>query len=555
MLLVAALLPVLLSAAVQDDIMPLDQVKRGMTGIGRTVFEGTKVEEFNVEVIDVLSNAMPKQDMILVKLSGHGLDDSGVVAGMSGSPVYINGKIIGAVSYAWSFSKKPIAGVTPIENMLKELQHPLEQQKVARNVVGGTTYKTATGELVPVMSPLMVSGLAPSIMGELAEELAPFYLTPVRAGGRLMNEPSPDLVPGAAVGVTMVRGDIEMDAIGTVTYRVGDKVLAFGHPFMSGGQWSLPMTGAYIHTILPSLNISTKMASSLAEVGSLTQDRQSGIYGQMGKKVAMVPVDVKVSNPNTGYSESFHAEMGWDAAFSPKALDMIIKSSLLTAEPLLGENTVTANIKIIFAGYKPLTLTNTFYNGQGPYNKAMVEALQRLILNPFEEVRLESFKIDISVDHHIRLAIIKNLWMEEDTVRPGGTVHLHVTLKPFEGKDMDYPVEIEVPQDMNPGEKFLVGVAGGREILPPMPPPTKFADILEQFASMYQSTDMVVIQQMPTVGAVTEGFFLSDLPPSAIRIMGPANSTGSALRQDLKFTPIHTGWVVSGKARLVVTVQ
>jgi len=554
-LILATLAPVLLPATVPDDVMPLDQVKRGMTGIGKTVFEGTKIEEFNVEVIDVLPNAMPKQDIIIVKLSGHGLEDSGVVAGMSGSPVYINGKIIGAVAYAWSFSKKPIAGVTPIENMLKDLQHPVEQRRPGGRIVGNNTIKTASGEMAPVMSPLMVSGLAPSLMDELEEELAPFYLKPMRAGGGHALEPSPELVPGAAVGVTLTRGDIQMDGIGTVTYRLGDKVVAFGHPFMGGGQWSLPMTGAYVHTILPSLAISTKMASSLSEVGTLSQDRQSGICGQMGKKAAMIPVEVKVSNPNTGFSDTYHVEMGWDASFTPKALDVVIKSALMSAEPLLGENTVTARMNIVFAGYKPLSLNNTFYNNMGPYNKAMVDIVQKLILNPFEEVRLESLKFDLSVDHHIRLATIKGMWMEEDSVRPGGTAHLHVTLKPFEGEDMDYPVEIEAPQDLNSGDKFLVGVAGGREVMPQTPPPANFADVMEQFASLYQWTDMVVIQQMPTVGAVTEGFFLSELPPSAIRIMGPLNSTGSSLRQDLKFIPIHTKWVVSGKARLVIQVR
>lgn len=549
------LLPLFLSAGQSDDIMPVAEIKPGMEGYGLTVFEGTEPERFNVKVIAVLPKALPKQDMILVELSGHGLEESGVVAGMSGSPIYINGKIIGALAYAWGFSKKPIAGITPIENMLKDLEHPPEPRNVYREFRERETAKTPIGDMTPVTTPLIVSGVPQSVMGDLAEALEPYHLLPVRGGGSLSEEESPELKPGSAVGVSLVRGDIEMDAIGTVTYRVGDRILAFGHPFVNAGNIAFPMNGAKIFTVLPSLRISTKMGASLSPVGAIIQDRTSGIFGKLGEQAPMVPVKINIKNARTGYTENFNLELAWEPLLFVKLLDAVLKAGLTTAEPYLGENTVISSTELSLEGYPSIKLTDTFYNTQGPYNPAMLERLVRLIFNPFEEVKIKSADFNLTLSKEIQLAVIQRIWSEKDKLKPGETTQLHVVLKLFNGESKEYKVAVTAPYSAKSGDRFLVGAIGGREILPPKAPPVNFRGVIDFISGLYQATDLVVVQQMPTVGAIAEGYYLDELPPSAARILGQDNDSASTLKQDLKFIPISTDWVIVGRATLMIQVE
>lgn len=549
------LLPWLLPAGESDEIMPVGQVKPGMEGYGLTVFEGTEPERFNAKVIAVLPKAMPKQDMILVELSGHGLEESGVVAGMSGSPIYIDGKIIGALAYAWGFSKKPIAGITPIENMLKDLEHPPEPRNVYREFREREVAKTPIGDMTPVMTPLMVSGVPQSVMGDLADALAPYHLLPVRGGGASLDEQSPPLKPGSAVGVSLVRGDIEMDAIGTVTYRIGDRILAFGHPFVNGGNIAFPMNGARIFTVLPSIRISTKMGASLSPVGAIVQDRNSGIFGKLGAQAPMVPVKINITNARTGYKENFNLELAWEPILFVKLLDAVLKAGLVTAEPYLGENTMVASTELSIAGYPPIRLNDTFYNTQGPYNPAMLEKIIRLIFNPFEEVKVESVIFDLTVNKEIKLAVIQRIWSEKDKLKPGETTQLHVVLKLFNGEEKEYKVAITAPYTLRSGDKFLVGAIGGREILPPKAPPINFRGVVDFITGLYQATDLVVVQQLPSVGAIAGGYYLDELPPSAARILGQDNDSGATLKQDLRFVPVATDWVIVGRATLMIEVE
>lgn len=551
----SVLLPLFLSAGGIDDIMPISQIKPGMEGYGLTVFEGTEPERFNVKVIAVLPKALPKQDMILVELSGHGLEESGVVAGMSGSPIYIDGKIIGALAYAWGFSKKPIAGVTPIENMLKDLEHPLEPPNLYTEINERKVVKTPIGEMMPVMTPLMVSGVPQPVMGDLAVALEPYHLLPVRGGGSLSQEDSPPLKAGSAVGVSLVRGDIEMDAIGTVTYRLDDRILAFGHPFVNAGNIIFPMNGAKIFTVLPSIRISTKMGASLSPVGAIVQDRTSGIFGKLGEPAPMVPVKINILNARTGYKENFNLEVAWEPILFLKLMDTVLKAGLTTAEPYLGENTLLASIELLFEGYPPVKLNDTYYNTQGPYNPAMLEKLIRLIFNPFEEVKIKSVDFNFTMSREIKLAVIQRIWSEKDRLKPGETTQLHVVLKLFNGEEKEYNVPVTAPYSANYGDKFLVGAIGGREILPPKAPPVDFRGVIDYITGLYQATDLVVVQQMPTVGAITGGYYLDELPPSAARILAQDNDSASTLKQDLKFISVPTDWVISGRATLMIQVD
>src|SRR5215471_17544992 len=267
------------SSAHADDILPFSELKVGMKGEGRSVFQGNEISSFNAEVIGLMQNIAPKRNLILVRLSGERVDKSGVQEGMSGSPIYVDGRVIGAVAYSWGFAKEPIAGVTPIEEMLEVQRRAAGGRGRSRSapVLPGATplaALTSPEELVhhfehymslgglrvesmaslrPIATPLLFSGFPSPLLERLEPDLAQAGLTPVQAGSGGKSRPTGDtLVPGSAMAVKLVRGDVEISAVGTVTYRDKDLILGFGHPLLNLGPTSIPLSGAYVHAILPS---------------------------------------------------------------------------------------------------------------------------------------------------------------------------------------------------------------------------------------------------------------------------------------------------------------
>ena len=299
-------------------MMPVSEVQRGMTGIGKSVFQGTKIEEFGVEILGVLTAADLGGDVILARMtSGVPFDrDAGAVAGMSGSPIYIDGRLVGALALGWSFSKEPIFGITPIRQMLESLDRPkslpeqtaesprppalLRDREITRARVASGTDPDApafadekTIVLRPLSTLVSCSGFTREGMVQAGRVLARNGLQAAPGGGPMPGVDA-ELEPGAAIGVQLMSGDFDMTAVGTVTYRDGDSLIAFGHPLMQLGETDLPMTSAYIHDIVPGIQSSMKMASPLVVHGRLLQDRPWSVGGAIGEPPQMVPVSIRV---------------------------------------------------------------------------------------------------------------------------------------------------------------------------------------------------------------------------------------------------------------------
>ena len=303
------------------EYMPTHEIQAGMKGIGKTVFQGTQVDSFEVEILGVMRNVRPRGDIIIARLSGGPLEKTGIIAGMSGSPVYIHGKLIGALAFAWPFSKEPIAGITPISEMLQIVQwvSRLEGEEdqemgmvedlkfeISEDILSHNDlrYPHSTFEMTPIQTPLILSGFDERSLKDARQLFEPLGLLPVQ-GGIAGEENSPDadaLVPGSAVGVQLISGDARAGALGTVTERKGKQILAFGHPFLWTGEVDFPMTKGYIHSILPSQVISFKMGSPGKVVGRLIQDRRAGIFGKIGEYSKMIPVDITIHR--TDHSKS-----------------------------------------------------------------------------------------------------------------------------------------------------------------------------------------------------------------------------------------------------------
>ncbi len=291
----------------------VDDVRAGMKGQGRTVIKGTKIETFDAEVLGVLRNTSPGRDLVLCRLSGLNLDRTGVIAGMSGSPICINGKLLGAVAYAWPYGKEPIAGVTPFVQMREFVaayeKRELAEQAAPRRVglkaplhVGGQSYDTVTVSedftdpqpaaadglwLVPLRTPVMASGMSPRSLSLLRGELGRFGMVPMQGGGAGCNIPAEErnigIEAGGALSVALITGDFDLSGIGTVTHVEGKRVYGWGHPFMGMGVCDMPLMTGYVHTIYPRQSLSFKMGSPLRTVGTISADVSTCIAGWLGR--------------------------------------------------------------------------------------------------------------------------------------------------------------------------------------------------------------------------------------------------------------------------------
>jgi hypothetical protein len=531
-------------------ILPLSEVRPGMVGQALTVFQGTKPEPFKVRVVSVMRNFLPKQDVILIRAEDPRVEFSGIVAGMSGSPVYIDGKLMGAVAYAWSFAKEPLGGVTPIESMLAERARPRrakeEMLAMGRPSDGPSALArglglpplmpaSTTGEprLLRASVPLSVSGFSPRTVAELADELRPTGLVPMQAGGgRRPGPPEAGRVePGSAIGVELVRGDMSTVATGTVTYVNGDSVLAFGHPLFGIGEVYLPLVDAEIHSFLPSLQQSFKMSSPLNEVGTLVQDRQSCIIGDLDARTTMMPVDVRVTGPGVE-PRLFHAEVARNRRLTPMLASMAVSNAIADAEPDVTDMIVTVTSKVGLKGYAPLELRDQIFTTEGVSGRALsssrgLRALGELMFNPFEPVVLDRMDVDVRVEYRRDVAEIVGVSLPSDDVYAGDTVPLRVTLRPYAGAEYVETVPVVIPRTVA-GELIKIEVASGATVRPDVPQAESLRVYIDNLRKFYTASSIVVSVQTPDDGATLRGRLLSALPESALDTLRPGNQTRRA---------------------------
>ncbi len=376
------------------EFMKLDEVRPGMRGVGKTVFKGTKVEEFDVEIIDILKNYTPKKDLILVRLSGKIVDEAGVIEGMSGSPVYVEGKLIGALSYKLgTFTKEAIAGVTPIEEMIRIFEYGEEQ---------GSIHSGAHG-LVPIQTPLTIAGFHPRIINDIEEEFNEFGFIPV-ISGIIRNDLSDSLVlePGAMIGFSLVRGDAEMSQLGTLTMIDGNRVIAFGHGALLAGKVEMPLVSVHVHSIIASSYISFKLASSSCVIGKLTQDRVVGVGGTLGEETKLIPVEVNMENEEV--EDAYKYGLVQYKSYTPLLLNWVTRNSVLASSKLTGDFTIRSNMKIMVEGDRELHFHNVFVGGQAVDGLGVwvYRPMEKLLNNEFKEAKIEKIELSMSVKEEVQ---------------------------------------------------------------------------------------------------------------------------------------------------------
>ena len=461
-LLILSIIFTLCGSSRAELYMPVEDIQRGMKGVGRTVFQGTRIDTFGVEVLGVLRNVFgPKSDMILARLSGGPLARTGVIAGMSGSPVYIEGKLVGAVGYSiGAFAEEPIAGITPIGEMMTVLQ------RASVDTLSRATYGSAPwdrqiagvrgGVLKPVTIPLMLSGFAPQIAEEFHAELAKYGLLPVQGGGG--TDPSSAagaFEPGAPLGVQLVRGDLSITGIGTLTHRVGNRVVGFGHPMLFGGRTAMAMTGAFIHEVVSSQLLSFKLGTASRPLGVIVQDRAPGIAGVVGSEAEMMPVRISITSP--GHNAAFNMEIFRHRELGPLLVRMAVATALISAEKLTGETTVVGQLTLHMPLRDRVVIKNKYagVQGLGLAVLGLTQPLAQVIQNPFVEANIDSAVFQLSVEERTQSARIEGLRLDRSHYDPGDTVRASVALAPLLGEREVVEIALPIPEFMPPGRLML----------------------------------------------------------------------------------------------------
>ncbi len=545
-----------------------------MVGEALTVFSGTKPEPFKVRVVSVVNNFLPQQDVILVRAEDDRVAFSGIAAGMSGSPVYIDGKLVGAIAYAWSFAKEPLAGVTPIETMLAERQRPrrnrqheLEAGELLEGPSAAIAMRDPKGtdrpSLVPVAVPLSVSGLSPGALGHLEEALAPYGMVPVRAGGgggsRIPPAEQPRLGPGSAVGVLLIRGDMNATAMGTVTWVSQNEVLAFGHPMFGVGEVSLPLVTGEVHTFISSQASSFKLATPLAEIGTVVQDRQSCIIGDLGLRSPMMPVTVRVTAPGAP-PRTFRAEVARSKRLAPALAAAVLSTAVAGAEPDQADMAVTLTTRIKVAGREPIELRDESFSGDGITPRLLaglrsVRAMTEIMHNPFAPVGIERLDFDVSIVFRKDFAEIVGVALPGDEVEAGGSVPLKVTLRPFAGSEYVETISVPIPHGLA-GQQVKLDVASGALVRPEIARPEDLNGFISALKSYYTASSIVVSLSLPQDGAAVRGHLVPNLPPSALDTLRTARGTRRADTYRLaERTVFGSQRPVSGRQELVIDVR
>lgn len=599
-----------------NEFLPASKLKAGMTGYGLTVFRGVKIERFGVTVLGVISKINNGKDMILVRFQGGPLTKRYAygVQGMSGSPIYVNGRIIGAYAAGFAFAREPLGLVTPIEDMLEAWDPDLPQSPLAtasaaawlmgdqevtlpvpvivggrrvtrvrwggfgasrgeRNADDGPDGHTAT--IVPLATPISVSGIAAGRLPALAKLLAPLGLQPMQVpGGATLpkgTKGSP-LLPGGAVGVSLATGDLDFTAIGTLTYRRGNKVVAFGHPFTGLGPIDAPMSSAYIHDIWPSYQISFKMGAPVRVVGRVFQDRPFSVGGEIGARPVMVPIALDIDDRSTKRTRRFRAQVLRHPLLTPQIAAFAAANAIAELHGQPGDAMATVTLEVEAEEVGKVTRTNTFFDPISIGESAtsdLQSLLATLTANPFYPIGIRSVKMKVVIEPRRDTAQIERIFLKQSRFEPGETIQVGVVIKPYKQERIVRNVEVRIPASITSGSLTLLVQGGGFAPLSLMTSPTggltvrsgsdassasNIAQLVRRFVEREKNNDLVARLLLPTTAITVGGEKLTSLPPTIADVMRSTRSTGLRQERDEVKVVESSQYVLSGLQALTIRV-
>jgi hypothetical protein len=579
------------SARKHDACWNVDEVRAGMKGHGKTVIKGTKIDTFDAEVLGVLKNTNPGRDMVLCRLSGLNLEKTGVIAGMSGSPVYIDGKLLGAVAYAWAFGKEPIAGVTPFCQMhdyveayeRRDVAEAARTREVGLNTplrLGGREYDRVTVSdlpedpqpaaadglwMVPLKTPLAATGFTPHSLSLLRDRFPGVGLVPVQGGG-LGGKVGPGergaiIEPGAALTVALITGDFDLSGIGTVTHVEGKRVYGWGHPFFGSGSCEFPLMTGYVHAIYPRQSLSFKMGSPLRTVGVINADVSTCIAGWLGREPDLMPIRMTVGREPGCDAKTFNVRVVRQRSMIAPLVFTALTNSVDMEGELPEELTAELKARIEVEGHAPVVIHDTFsgssYSGgrapQALYSQ-VANVVNLLTFNTYRPVRIQRIDCTTHIKTGRRTADIEAVELDSEVYAPGETLRATVFVRPHKGLQQRLPVSLKLPADLPEGEYTATvcdDLANARAELRDNPSLSNPQSLEQVYAALkvqtsVQRTSLVVRVPHGGVGVALNGKALPNLPPSMVQILGTSRRTGAQTMTGALVSRQATEWVVVG---------
>jgi hypothetical protein len=590
------------AAAVDPRMFAVEDLRPGMKGVARTVFSGTETQEFGVEILGVLPGFPgPHQSGIIARLSGNNVEKTGVFGGMSGSPVFIDGRLVGAIAFSFPFSKEPIAGITPIKEMIdifekgtgSETQKAREPRSVSFAQLAGTEWKpmlprqavagapliasVASGsplipflgqQMTPIATPVVFGGITQETLAQFSPQLIANGLLPVAGVGgaaaitSLQPANEKTLTPGSSVSVQLVRGDYSLAASGTVTFRDGNRIYAFGHPFLSLGSSDMPMTEASVVTVIANMNNSFKLAVPGQMVGTISQDRATGVFGSLGVAPKMIPVKITL-HTSRERTETFNYEVANDSFLTPLLLNITLFNTITSSERTLGDSTISIKGEIKVKGQDAVSIDRRF----SAVNSAMLASasvagpISSLLGSGFDDVELAGITLDVTSTDTKYAATLDRISLDRTEVRRGENVEIQAYVRTDSGKQFVQRIPIQIPADL-PAGQLLIFVGDGGALQEGSAAksfvPRDLGQLVNAINKVKKGDRLYVKLFRITPGAVIGTNELPNLPPSVVATLNSDRTSGGytpmALSPIFEAELAPADFVISGQQLIGIDV-
>jgi hypothetical protein len=589
------------TSSTPNNFFPIEQIRPGMKAVGYTVTSGSEPEKFDVEILGVMNGfPNPNQSAVIIRVLGEQYAHSGIFGGMSGSPVYIDGKLIGAVAFSYQFSKDAIGGVTPIQQMVDIFEQQKqggsssesrprsisfseisfnENSREYTNFLKSVSGASATGAqaaaspVTPVLqriaTPLSVTGIAPEVLNRFAPIFQSWGFMPVAgtAGAAkietLTKADANTLKPGSTIVVPLVRGDFSLAASGTVTHRDGERIYAFGHPFLSLGVSDMPMNEGQVITVIPNTANSFKIAVPTAMVGVVSGDRSTGIYGELGRAPKMIPVEINLST-SRGVTQPYRFEMVADRFLTPILMQMTTMATIQSTERTVGDSTLQLRTRISLKGQPEIVLENRLSTSM---NAPLVAAfatsapINALFNSGFKDLLFERIQMDIVSRDSRNTGKLERLWINRTEVRRGEKIEVVAFARTDSGNEYIERIPIQIPEDAPLGQmQILIGDGSALQSSEPRSgfAPKSLSQMVSELNRLRKSDRLYYRLSRAETGAVINNEELPNLPPSVLATLGSDRTSGgysltrSTTLFEKELPPAE--FVISGQRTLNVTV-
>ncbi len=605
MALLASVAPAAL-ATEELAIFPVSAVHAGLRGTGYTVVAGTKIEEFTADILGVLDGSGPSQALVLVRVSGPPIDVAGgIAAGMSGSPVYIDGKLLGAIAYGFDMADHTLGLITPAEDMVlvqQLAQAALAEKSAARPgaVPAGVTLSGQTIRSValapdpataqawraalpqdvaiatPVATPLLIQGLSQRTMDLARKTFSRYNLLVAPGGAAPAGASGVPLEPGAALGVQLVRGDINMTAIGTVTFVTPNGgFAAFGHPFLNRGRVGFFVTSATILQTVQSLQVPFKLGMPLAPAGRLLQDRGAGIAGMLGDDPPSIDVEVYLTDHATGREKFYEAQVVRDETLAAPLLAITLLEALDRGVDRIGKGTAQITTRVVIEGRDQMvTRHNMFYSSSDIAVASLSELatqLQALFTNDITPLQVKRVVLEAEVDEDRQTARLEKAQPGKRTVKPGETVDVEILMRPYRQDPVTLVMKLPIPKELPAGEHIAI-VRGGGYGAPQISMEEINAAISEEAAGMDDEEEMEDVTAEDLDNLIAKLFdrpknyevilelYPADMtdeePAATADLLGSEEFVGDD-EEGSEFVRVKlpTAWIVQGQVTFKLTVE